>query len=171
MTATPDKRPAFEPAAELLKPVGHDPEMKRPLSTVAGALLVFLRVATGLLWIAAVLLDLPSWLREIDVSFDDAAEIPGLAELSMAVLLGVVGVYLLVDAVLASFILRGHNWARVWVMTLAVISITTSFLQWWAGDLDIHITTTLLSLGLDILILLALSSRSAAAYARRNERD
>lgn len=170
MTHAPDKRPAFEPASELLKPISHDPDMKRPLSTVAGALLVYLRVAAGLLWIAAVLLDLPSWLREIDVSFDDAADIPGAAELSLGVLLGFVGVYLLTDAVLAFFILRGHNWARLWVMTFSVISITASFLQWWADDLDIRIGTTLLSLGLDILILLALSSRSAAAYARRNER-
>jgi hypothetical protein len=171
MTATPNKRPAFEPAAELLKPISHDPGMKRPLSTVAGALLVYLRVAGGLLWIAAVLFNLPSWLREIDVSFDDAAEIPGLAEISLGVLLGAVGVFLLADAVLAFFILRGHNWARVAVMTFSVISITVSFLQWWGDELEIRINTTLLSLGLDILILLALSSRSAAAYARRNERD
>ena len=50
-----------------------------------------------------------------------------------------------------------------------MISISASFLQWWAGGHEITITTTLLSIGLDILILLALSSRSAAAYARRNE--
>lgn len=171
MTHAPDKRPAFEPASELLKPISHDPDMKRPLSTVAGAALVYLRVAAGLLWIAAVLLDLPSWLREIDVSFDDAADIPGAAALSLAVLLGIVGVYLLADAVFAFFILRGHNWARVTVMTFSVISITVSFVQWWSDELEISINTTLLSLGLDILILLALSSRSAAAYARRNERD
>ena len=32
----PHKRPAFEPAARLLKPIGYDPEMQRPPSTVAG---------------------------------------------------------------------------------------------------------------------------------------
>jgi hypothetical protein len=71
---------------------------------------------------------------------------------------------------LAFFVLGGHNWARVIIMAIAAISITASFLQWWDDGLEITIGTTLLTLGLDILILLALSSRSAAAYARRKER-
>ena len=71
---------------------------------------------------------------------------------------------------MAFFILIGHNWARVMIMTFSSISITGSFIQWWAGGLELKITGSLLTLGLDILILLALSSRSAAAYARRNER-
>ena len=170
MTAAPNKRPAFEPASELLKPIRFDPDMRRPLSTVAGALLVYLRVLAGLVWIASVLLDWPNWLSEIDVSFDDAVSTPGLAEASLTVVLAAVGAFLLADAVLAFFILRGRNWARVVVMTFSVISITTAFAQWWFDGLEITIATTLLSLGLDILILLALSSRSAAAYARRNER-
>ena len=41
---------------------------------------------------------------------------------------------------------------------------------WWAQGQEITINGALLSLSLDILVLLALSSRSAAAYARRNER-
>lgn len=169
MTAAPNKRPAFEPASELLKPVGHDPDMKRPLSTVAGALLVFLRVLAGIVWIGSVLLDWPNWLRDIDVSFDDAVTTPGLTEASLAFVLSAVGVFLLVDGVLAFLILRGANWARVVVMTFSVISISAAFVQWWFDGQEITIATTLLSLGLDILILLALSSRSAAAYARRNE--
>lgn len=170
MTAAPNKRPAFEPASELLKPTRFDPDMKRPLSTVAGAVLVYLRVLAGLVWMASVLLDWPNWLRDIDVSFDDAVSTPGLAELSLTFVITAVGVFLLIDAVLAFFILRGHNWARVVVMSFSAISITTVFIQWWFDGQEITITTTLLSLGLDILILLALSSRSAAAYARRNER-
>ena len=54
-------------------------------------------------------------------------------------------------------------------MFLSVISITSAFLQWWTSDLQITLRTSLLSTALDTLILLALSSRSAAAYARRNE--
>ena len=71
---------------------------------------------------------------------------------------------------LALFILTGHNWARVIVMTFSVISISASFVQWWAEGRRSRSAATLLTLGLDILVLLALSSRSAAAYARRNER-
>ncbi|MET0779951.1 MAG: hypothetical protein ABWY26_10945 [Microbacterium sp.] len=170
MTDAPHKRPAFEPAAELLKPVAFDPDMKRPVSTVAGAVLVLLRVLAGVLWIASVLLEWPTWVREIDVTFDDVAKTPQLVEFSLAFIVVVVGAFLLIDLILAFFILSGHNWARVIVMTFSALAITTSFVQWWAEGQEITITNTLLGLGLDILILLALSSRSAAAYARRNER-
>ena len=170
MTEVPQKRPAFEPASELLRPVAFDPDMKRPMSTVAGALLVFLRVAAGVLWIASIVFEFPSVVSEMDVSFDDVVSSPELAGITLTVALSVIGVFLLLDAILALLILRGLNWPRVVVMTFSAISIATSFLQWWDDDMDITIATTLLALGLDILILLALSSRSAAAYARRNER-
>ena len=49
MTDAPDKRPAFEPAARLLKPTAYDPAMQRPTSTVAGAVLVLLRVVVGVI--------------------------------------------------------------------------------------------------------------------------
>jgi hypothetical protein len=170
MTDAPEKRPAFEPATRLLKPTAYDPAMQRPTSTVAGAVLVLLRVVVGVIWIASVVLELPTVLSEIDVSFDDVAATPQLVEATLLVILGVVGAFLLLDAILAILILRGHNWARVVIMTFSALSIAASFIQWWAEGQEITITTTLLQLGLDILILLALSSRSAAAYARRNER-
>lgn len=168
--SAPNKRPAFEPASELLKPVRFDPDMKRPVSTVAGAVLVFLRVLAGILWMVSVAAGWSNFVRYIDVSFDDIVSTPQLADASLLVIMIAIGLFLLVDAILALFVLRGHNWARVVIMTFSAISISALFLQWWAGGLDISITTTLLSIGLDILILLALSSRSAAAYARRNER-
>jgi hypothetical protein len=52
-----------------------------------------------------------------------------------------------------------------------VLSISTAFTGWWAQGQDIRVGTTLVTLALDILILLALSSRSAAAYAHRRRRD
>lgn len=170
MTDAPQKRPAFEPASELLKPVHYDPDMPRPGSTVAGAVLVLLRVGAGILWIASVLLAWPIWVRQLDVSFDGLGDVPQLAEYSLTFILIIAGGFALVDAVLAFFILGGHNWARVIVMSFSAVSILTSFAQWWAEGQEITITNTLLGLGLDILILLALSSRSAAAYARRKER-
>ena len=170
MTDAPHKRPAFEPASELLKPVSRDPEMKRPPSTFAGVLLVLLRVLAGLVVMAGILLNWRNTLREVDLSIEGVESTPEVAE---AALIGVViflGVVLIVDAALALFILIGHNWARVTVMAFSVISITGAFIQWWSEDQEITITGSLLTLGLDILILLALSSRSAAAYARRKER-
>ena len=170
MTSAPDKRPAFEPASQLLRRPEADPDMKRPTATVAGAVLVFLRVVAGLVVLASILLQWRETIKDIDVTIEGT---PSSPEIAQAVLIAVVvflGIVLLADAALAFFILIGHNWARVTIMTFSAISITGSFIQWWTGNQVITITGSLLTLGLDILILLALSSRSAAAYARRNER-
>jgi len=170
MTNAPDKRPAFEPASQLLRRPEADPDMKRPTSTVAGVVLVFLRVLAGLVVLASVLLQWRETIKDIDVTIEGT---PSSPEIAQAVLIAVVvflGVVLIADSALAFFILIGHNWARVTIMTFSAISITGSFIQWWSENQVISITGSLLTLGLDILILLALSSRSAAAYARRNER-
>ena len=170
MTAAPDKRPAYEPASELLKPVSYDPNMKRPASTVAGVLLVFLRVVSGLVVLLTIVLDWRATLSEVDLTIEGAEATPEMAQAALVGVVILLGVVLLIDAALALFILTGHNWARVTVMTFSAISITGAFIQWWTLNQEITISGSLLTLGLDILILLALSSRSAAAYARRNER-
>jgi hypothetical protein len=170
MTTAPDKRPAFEPPAQLLKPTRYDPDMKRPVSTVAGVVLVLLRVIAGVGWIASIGLEWQRYVRELDVSYEDVVSTPQVTEMTLLVAVIALGVFVVIDATLAFFVLGGHNWARVAIMSVSAISITTSFLQWWDDGLEISIATTLLTVGLDILILLALSSRSAAAYARRNER-
>lgn len=170
MMNAPDKRPAFEPASQLLRRPESDPEMRRPATTVAGVVLVFLRVLSGLIVLGTIVLNWRSTLTQIDVTIEGAQTTPELAQRVLIAVTILLGVALLVDAALAFFILIGHNWARVMIMTFSSISITGSFIQWWAGGLELKITGSLLTLGLDILILLALSSRSAAAYARRNER-
>jgi len=55
-------------------------------------------------------------------------------------------------------------------MVFAVVSISTAFTTWFLREQEITLRTSLLAVGLDVLILLALSSRSAAAYSRRRER-
>ena len=167
--SAPEKRPAFEPAKELLRPPSYRPDMKRPPTTVAGAVLVFLRVLTGVLWLGELALN---WQF---VATDAAISLGGLSTSELVgvglwIIVAIVAVVLLVELVLAVLILRGSNWPRVVVMVFAVISISSSFAAWWVDDLEITLTTSLLSTALDTLILLALSSRSAAAYARRNER-
>lgn len=169
MTAAPGKRPAYEPAAELLKPVSRDPGMKRPATTVAGVLLVLLRVVSGLIVLLTILLDWRTAVSDIDLAVDGGQSTPAMNEAALVAAVIFLGIVLLVDAALAVLILTGHNWARVTVMTFSAISIMGAFVQWWSGGQEIRIDGSLLTLGLDILILLALSSRSAAAYARRNE--
>ena len=164
----PQKRAAYEPATRLAQPTAYDPHMHRPASIVAGAVLVLLRVASGVFVLVSVILggtpdQALSQLLSADLSEDEASF--GLTAYAI-----IVGAGLAVQLLLGLLILRGVNAARVWVMVFSVISISTAFAGWWWEGQEIRLTGTLLSLSLDILILLALSSRSAAAYARRKER-
>jgi hypothetical protein len=133
-------------------------------------MLVFLRVASGLVVLLTIVLDWRKALTEVDLTVEGMDTTPDMAQAALVGVVIFLGVVLLVDAALALFILTGHNWARVTVMTFSAISIAGAFVQWWSEGQEITISGSLLTLGLDILILLALSSRSAAAYARRNER-
>lgn len=167
----PRKRAAFEPP---LDPTAADPEMRRPTSTVAGSVLVLLRALAGALWAASVAFDLPTWLRAIagaaSGNADESLDLTvGDLGVGTAVFLGVLGAVFLVQVVFGILILFGSNSARVLVMLLSVGSISASFVGWWAYGQEITVATTLLTLSLDILVLLALSSRDAAAYARRNQ--
>ncbi|MBD3942172.1 hypothetical protein IF188_10730 [Microbacterium sp. NEAU-LLC] len=170
--AEPQKRPAYEPAARLLRPVPHDPGMKRPASTVAGAVLVLLRAMAGLLVGGAIAVawqeilgdpDVELALDGVDVGSADARQI------ALWIVLGIAGLSILLDVVFAVFVLRGSNAARIAVMVISVLSISAAFFAWWVQGQEIRVDETFASLALDILVLLALSSRSASAYARRNE--
>jgi hypothetical protein len=169
----PHKRPAYEPAARLLRPVPHDPDMPRPASTVAGAVLVLLRAAAGFLVGGAIAVAWREILAdpEVELALDGVDVGSGDArQVALWIVLGIAGLTILLDIVFAVFVLRGSNVARVAVMVLSVLSISTAFFAWWVQGQEIRVDEAFASLALDILVLLALSSRSAAAYARRNER-
>lgn len=162
----PDKRPAYEPAARLLTPPGYDPRMPRPAATVAGAVLVLLGVVAQ----AIVYWGLATGWQDLVGDVVGMEIGPDAAQAALWLVLGIGGLGLVIEIVLALLIYRGHNWPRVLVMVISVFSIGTSFTAWWAQGQEITIQGTFVSLSLDILLLLALSSRSAARYARRTER-
>ena len=62
------------------------------------------------------------------------------------------------------------NAARILVLFVSTMGIIAAAVDVFSGGPQITIKTTLLTLSLDILILLALSSRSARAYSRRRNR-
>lgn len=166
----PQKRPAYEPAGRLLKPPRFDPEMKRPISTVAGVLLILLRVIAGVVVLVGIATGWDAILSDPDSVLEGFDPTPEGKQAALWLVIGTGATVLLIDLGLAFFVYRGVNWARVVVMLIAVLSISTSFTAWWAQGQEIEVKGTFLSLAIDILLLLALSSRSAAAYARRNER-
>ncbi|WP_150955192.1 hypothetical protein [Microbacterium testaceum] len=163
----PRKRPAFEPP---LDPAA-DPPRRRPIAIVAGAVLVLLRAAAGALWAVSVAFSLPPWLRQIAGAASGDASEPADFTVSdvgigTTVFLVILGIVCAVQVVLGIRILFGGNLSRVVVMLISVGSISASFVGWWEFGQEITVRTTLLTLSLDILVLLALSSRDAAAFSR-----
>ena len=69
--------------------------------------------------------------------------------------------------VLARSVLRGANWSRLVMMSLAVVTTTLSFLGSVRGTEGVGIGE-LPTLGASILVLLALSSHRAREYATRD---
>ena len=175
MTVTPQKRAAFESPAALLLPTSHDPNMRRPSSIVVGAVLVWLRVAVGVMWLVSVGV---AWPRLTASGSAPVIDWPGIDEvtnrfdltgIALPVILVVGALAVAVEAVLALMVWRGVNIARVIIMILAVISSSMAFVQWLSDNHEIELQSTLLTVAVDILVLLSLSSRDAATYCRRNE--
>lgn len=171
MSDQPTKRAAFESASRLLAPTRYDPTMPRPTTTTVAAVLVLLRVVAGVFVLIGVAAGWQSILDDPDIIADGWDPSSDVAQFGLLIVIAVGGSVLLIDLLLAVFIYRGRNWARMFMMIVTVFSIASLFLAWWVQGQEIRIGTTFASLSIDILLLLALSSRSAAAYARRNEKD
>ena len=169
VTTAPEKRPTFEPAPALLRPTRYDPAMPRPATIVAGAGLVLLRALAGAIILAGLVNGWDGLLGAVD----SAVELLGGAFVDYGSLRNValvVGALVLVfQGLLAVLIYLGKNWARVLVMIAATIDIITTFIAWASQQQEITLAGSIFSLALDILILLALSDRRAAAYARRHQ--
>lgn len=157
----PLKRPAMEPVAVLIEreqPV--DSVSKRPVSTTLGALFIFGRALAGALWFGAFLLLWNDIATDAKLTADERV-------LVFSLVLGVSGVGVLVLVLLAVAIWRGSTLARVLVMLGLTLSIATAAVEYFATGQQITIRTTLLTVALDILVLLALSSKDSRAWARR----
>ena len=162
-----EKRPAFEPPALLAEPDAAPATMRRPAATVFGALLVVLRVIAGVVWLASLALQWDRILRDdLHIEIEGASEAEA-AEMVLVFILVFGGVILAIDLGLAVLVYFGNNAARLAVMIVATLSITLAATDYFTGGEDITLRTTLITLALDILVLLALSSRAARAYARR----
>lgn len=170
MSEGPAKRPAYEAASRLLQPTGYDPGMPRPTTTTVAAVLVLLRVLAGVVVLVGLAHGWQDILADPDLVAEGWDPSSDVAQFGLWITLAFGGAFLLVDLLLAVFVYRGRNGARMFLMVTTVLSISSSFVAWWVQGQEIKIEGTFVSLALDILLLLALSSRSAAAYARRNER-
>ncbi|MBT2516964.1 hypothetical protein J7E29_05920 [Streptomyces sp. ISL-90] len=163
-----EKRSAFEPPAVLVERETPPPRMRRPIATSFGAVLVVLRVLAGVVWLVALAVQWDHVLTEdLDIELEPGTDLAAASDVILAVVLVVGAIILLAELALALLVYRGSNWARITVMVFATLSISGAAIDYFSGDAEITLRTTLITLSLDILVLLALSSHNARAYARR----
>jgi LssY C-terminus len=146
---------------EIAQVAHTDSRDKRPAQITFGAGVAFFR-GLAFLPIALLLLLLPVqyWQGLQGVSIEGGRP---------ALILGgsIVAIIALVDIGLAVAVFFGRNWARIWLMLLCVLTITTAFIGNARGSEVVTLTTSLPTVGLSILVLLALSSHRARVYAER----
>ncbi|WP_425546214.1 LssY C-terminal domain-containing protein [Agromyces tropicus] len=163
-----EKRIAFEPPLRLAEAQPVPTRMPRPGATAFGAGVVVLRVLAGIVWLAALAIQWDQVLQaDFDVDADASLQSEQVSQLALVVVLVVMGVILAVQAVLAVRIWFGGNLSRIVVMLLSTINITFAATESFTGDVEVTVRTTLVTVALDIIVLLALSSRAARAYARQ----
>ncbi|MET0784997.1 MAG: LssY C-terminal domain-containing protein [Leifsonia flava] len=167
-----EKRAAFESSLDLARPVAAAPTAKRPSTITMGAVLIVLRVIGGSAWLVQLATEWDGIVNDVTVDVDgvDPADVPGIEHLLLWVIVGIGVLVLVVELSVVLLVYRGVNWARMLVLVFATLGIVVAAVDVAAGGEGITLRTTLITLSLDILVLLALSSRSARAYSRR-ERD
>jgi hypothetical protein len=138
---------------------------KRPASVLGGTLLMVARAVSGGFVIGTVLVGWESFLATIVINGDRLAD-PRAAGAVLAGVLGAYAVVLVLYLGLSALVFTGRNWARVLALSLASVSILISFADYSLNGAQITLRTSLVSVTLDILILLALSSTDARHYAR-----
>jgi hypothetical protein len=135
-----------------------DSRDKRPAQIVFGAGVGFFR-GLGYLLIALLLFLFPlQYVPGVDVE-------GGRPALILAG--GVVALVALIDIGLAIAVFIGRNWARIVLMLSAVLTTIAAFIGNANGSEAVTLATSLPTVGLSIMVLLALSSHRAREYATR----
>lgn len=163
MTDSRAKRSAVEPAVAILDrdPV-LSPNAPRPGPIIGGTVLVLLRAVAAVIWGIGFVRTWPQTVDTLHLEGD-----PELAQIVLWVLLGFGAAWTLFLLLLARWLWRGSNVARLLVMLWSTVSISTAAVDYFVSGAEITVRTTLLTLALDILVMLALSSQGARAWARR----
>ncbi|WP_196867644.1 LssY C-terminal domain-containing protein [Arthrobacter sp. CAN_A212] len=136
-----------------------DSRDRRPAPTTFGASLVFLRGLT------ALMLAVSLWTGDLTVVAGQEVDE------YVSVVAGVVGAFALVEVLLAWLLLRGSNRVRIAAMLLSVAAIIAAAADVVNGGPGITLSTNLIGLGLDILLIIALTSQRSRTFAHRRSRS
>ncbi len=137
-----------------------DSRDKRPAQIVFGSGVAFLR---GLVYlpIAVLLFVLPAqYVSGVDIEGGRPILILAGSVLTFAALIDI-------GLAIATFV--GRNWARILLMLSAVLTTIVAFIGNTNGSQAVTLATSLPTVGLSIMVLLALSSHRAREYATRGQ--
>ncbi|MDO9397110.1 MAG: LssY C-terminal domain-containing protein [Herbiconiux sp.] len=141
---------------------------RRPAQITFGAVVVLLRAFVPLLIILTVLLDWDAMRSSLEVDLGSSVpETLDLRDGALWFIIAATALFGLAEFLLGLFVFLGSNVARILVMTFSVINILIVAVEHVQGREQITISTNLIGVSLDILILIALSSARARDYARR----
>jgi len=150
--------------AEIAKVEHTDSRDKRPAQSVFGAGVAFFR-GLVLVPVALILLLLPAQYLQGNVDIEGVTVEGGrLAVIVAGSVLAFIG---LVDIALAVAVFVGRNWARILLMLSCVLTTIGAFIGNANGSEAVTLATSLPTVGLNIMVLLALSSHRAREYAAR----
>jgi hypothetical protein len=140
-----------------------DSRDKRPVQTVFGAGVAFFR-GLGFLAIALLLFVLP--LTDAESLDLESVTVEG-GRPALIIAGCVVAFISLIDIGLALAVFAGRNWARILLMLSCVVTTIGAFMGNANGSEAVTLATSLPTVGLSIMVLLALSSHRARQYAVR----
>lgn len=148
-----------------------DSRDKRPAPTIVGAVFVGGRAAAAALLALSMVLFREEHLNSLLQPGTGPALTEAQAEAALTAGTVVVLLFALAYAVLAWFVFLGGNWARTVVMALSTVAICTQAFDVLRGGPDITLAYNLPGLTLDILLILALSSKKSRDYALRPRKE
>ena len=151
-----------------------DSRDKRPVQTVFGAGVAFFRglgfLAVALLLFVLPLIDAES-LPITDAESLDLQSVTVEGGRSALIIAGCVVAFIsLIDIGLALAVFAGRNWARILLMLSCVVTTIGAFIGNVNGSEAVTLATSLPTVGVSIMVLLALSSNRARQYAVRGRR-
>ena len=148
---------------EIAKIEHTDSRDKRPAQIVFGAGVAFFR---GLAFLAIALLLVLIPVRYIEQVTLESIDVEG-GKPALIIAGSVVALIALVDIGMALAVFFGRNWARILLMLSCVLTTIAAFVGNANGSEAVTLATSLPTVGLSIMVLLALSSHRAREYAAR----
>ncbi|MCU1479123.1 MAG: hypothetical protein JWQ64_3816 [Subtercola sp.] len=142
--------------------------VKRPISIYLSYLLMIIRGAIGAASVISVFATWADSVSAVKVDLPSGSDIGAdqLADIAVWIIVGIASIAFIGYIVLAQLVFAGYNWARFLVMTFSLITVATVAISFVRNESDVGTATGLVNLSFDILLLFALSSPDARAFAR-----